>query len=305
MTHLMRPSLTTLLPASLALATACLFTATAAHAQSQGVFELQGGRRFPAEAVKPAPGGGFTATVMVGSTVQTVAFTAKEIVRTDLREPKELDEARVLIAADKAEKAIEVLQAIEPALAPYQSIPNSWWLRATVLRMDALSTLGRNKQAAATAGPDVLGKLSPDDATLLKDLQQIIEPAGANPSGKIESLRAMTERVLDTWLGARIWLEIGNTLAAQGKIEDAVKAWLRVPVFFPAERDLAARGTILAARGLQQIERPQDGEKLFADYLADHLASPYKETIESEIAKLKPKSKNPTDAAPKEPTETK
>jgi hypothetical protein len=173
--------------------------------------------------------------------------------------------------------------------------------------MDALSVLGKNKEATAVASPDVLGKLTPENASVLRDFQQIVAPAGKNPTEKLETLQAMEDRIVDSWIGARIWLEIANTLATQGKMEEAVKAWLRVPVFFPAERDLAVRGTILAARGLQQIGRAGDGVKLFEDYLADHLASPYKETIQIETAKLKPKpkdSKTPTDATPQEPTET-
>ncbi len=303
----MRPLSVTFLPASLAFAAACLFAASTAHAQSQEEFELQGGRRFPAESVKLSPGGGFTATFMIGTAQQTINFTAKEVIRASLREPKEVVVARNLIATDKPDKAIEELNKAEPALLPFQSIPDSWWQRATILRMDALSVLGKNKEAAAIASSDVLAKLSPESASLLRDFQQIVGPPAKNSADKLDTLHSMVDRIVDSWVGARIWLEIGNTLAMQGKMEDAVKAWLRVPVFFPAERDLAVRGTILAARGLQQIGSAKDGEKLLTDYLTDHLASPYKETIQNEIAKLQPKpkdSKTATDTAPKEPTET-
>ncbi|MEO5716446.1 MAG: hypothetical protein ABIT37_23410 [Luteolibacter sp.] len=301
----MRPSSVTFVPTSLAFAAVCLFSATTARGQSQEEFELQGGRRFPAESVKPSPGGGFTATITVGTALQTFNFTAKEVTRASLREPKEISEARFLIASDKPDKAIESLDKVEPALVPFQSIPDSWWLRATILRMDALSVLGKNKEAAAVASADVFGKLTSENTSLLKDFQQVVAPAGKNLTEKLDTLHAMEDRIVDSWVGARIWLEIGNTLAMQGKMEDAVKAWLRVPVFFPAERDLAIRGTILGARGLQQIGRAPDGEKLLKDYLEDHLASPYKDTIQIETAKLKPKDpKTPPAAAPPEPTET-
>ncbi|MEO7097984.1 MAG: hypothetical protein ABI162_01385 [Luteolibacter sp.] len=298
----MRPSPAIFIPASLACAVVCL--CSAAHAQSQEEFELQGGRHIPAESVKASPTG-FTATVMVGTAQQIVNFTAKEVVRATLREPKELVEARILIASGKADQALDSLTKAEPALLPYQSIPDSWWLRAAILRMDALSVLGKNKDAAAIASPDVLSKLPSDNASLLKDFQSVVAPPSKNPADKLDSLYTLADHTVDPWVGARVWLEAGNTLASQGKMEDAVKAWLRVAIFFPAERDLAARGTILAARGLQQIGRATDGVKLLDDYLSDHLASPYKETIQTEAAKLKPKSQTPSTAeAPKEPTET-
>jgi tetratricopeptide (TPR) repeat protein len=287
---------------------ACAWLCLAFPAGAQEEFELQNGRRFPAESVKPSAGG-FTATFLEGTAQRTVNFTAKEIVRTSLREPKEVIAARILIASEKPDQALTALEKVEPALLPYQSLPDSWWQRAAILRMDALSVLGKNKQAQAIASPDVLAKLPSEGASLLKDFLQVIAPSEQDPAEKVETLRSISERTIDPWVSARIWLEIGNTLAGHGKIEDAIKAWLRVPVFFPAERDLAVRGTILAARGLQQIQRPQDGLKILNDYIEDNISSPYKETIQTEAAKLDPKSLTvpPTQVPeedPKEPADT-
>ncbi len=304
MKNFMRPSSVTCVPASLACAAACLCAITSLRAQSQEVFVLQNGRVIPAESVKVSPAG-FTATLTKGTAMETVNFTAKEVVRATLREPREIAEARVLIASEKADKALDSLTKAEPALLPYQSVPDSWWLRSAILRMDALSVQGKNKEAAAIATSEVLSKLTPEDTTLLKDFQQVVSPPTKDPADKIESLRSLTERTTDSWVHARIWLEIGNTLATQGKIEEAVKAWLRVAIFAPAERDLAVRGTILAARGLQQIKCAADGLKLLDDYLSDHLGSPFKETIQIEAAKLKPKIKKTTPPEdPKQPAET-
>jgi tetratricopeptide (TPR) repeat protein len=290
------------------LAVACAALCLSSTVRAQEEFELQNGRRFPAESVKPSANG-FTATFVEGTAQRTLNFTVKEIVRTSLREPKEVASARILIASEKADQALEALVKIEPALLPYQSIPDSWWQRAAILRMDALSVLGKNKEAQAIASAEALAKLSEENATLLKDFLRVISPAENDPAEKIEVLRSLSERTIDPWVSARIWLEIGNTLAGQGKIEDAIKAWLRVPVFYPAERDLAVRGTILAARGLQQIQRPQDGLKLLNDYLDDHIASPYKETIQNEAAKLDPanlpaSTPKASQEDPKEPAET-
>ena len=266
---------------------------------------LQNGRVIPAESVKVSPAG-FTATLTKGTVLDTVNFTAKEVVRATLREPREIAEARVLIASDKPDKALEALAKAEPTLLAYQSIPDSWWLRSAILRMDALAVQGKNKEASAIASSEALSKLTPEDATLLKDFQQVVTPPSKDPGEKIEVLRLLTERTTDPWVNARIWLEMGNTLATQGKIEDAVKAWLRVAIFSPAERDLAVRGTILAARGLQQIKCPADGLKILEDYLSDHLGTPFKETIQIEAAKLKPKTKKTTTPEDsKQPAETK
>jgi tetratricopeptide (TPR) repeat protein len=291
-------------PVAVACAVLCLSSTVGAQEE----FELQNGRRFPAESVKPSANG-FTATFVEGTAQRTLNFTAKDIVRTSLREPKEVASARVLIASEKPQQALEALEKIEPALLAYQSLPDSWWQRAAILRMDALAVLGKNNEAQAVARPEALANLSVENASLLKDFLRVISPAENDPAEKIEILRSLSERTIDPWVSARIWLEIGNTLAGQGKIEDAIKAWLRVPVFFPAERDLAVRGTILAARGLQQIQRPQDGIKLLNDYIEDYIASPYKDTLQTEVAKLDPASlpastPKASQEDPQEPAET-
>ncbi len=297
MKHSIRPLPSWIRPLTVACALLCL--PATSHAQEE--FELQNGRRFPAESVKPTANG-FTASFLEGTAQRTFNFTAKDVVRTSLREPKEVTAARILIASEKPAEALESLEKAEPALIPYQALPDSWWQRAAILRMDALSVLGKTKQAQAIANPDVLAKLSVENASLLKDFLKVVAPAEKDPADKIEVLRSLSERTIDPWVSARIWLEIGNTLSGQGKIEDAIKAWLRVPVFFPAERDLAVRGTILAARGLQQIQRAKDGLKLLNDYIDDNRGSPYKETITNEAAKLDPT--NPPDSTPEAPLES-
>lgn len=271
-------------------ALATLVAGAALHAQTTDEFELKNGRRIPAASVK-ATASGFAATVTVGATAQTLNFTTKDIARASFREPTGLAEARVLTASGKPEDAAVQLAKLSAELAPFQSVPGSWWHRAAILQMDALAARGKADEAAALVDPATAAKLPPEAAALLSDFQQIVAKPSTGPDLKVTSLQALAKRSGDSWLTARAWLEVGNVLAGQGKIEDAVKAWLRVPVFHAAESDLAVRGLVAAARGLQQLERPEDGVKLIADYLSDHLGTPYAAPLQAEIIKLDPAQK--------------
>lgn len=259
----------------------------AVHAQAEEEFVLRGGQRIPADSVKPS-GTGFTATIVVGASAQKKDFKASDVEEAILREPAELAEARTQIATDKFLGAISALTRIEESLLPYREVPGAWWHRARMLRMDAMASKGDNKAAAALAADKELEGLPESSVSMLKDFKAIVAP-GDDPKAKITSLQSLAKRSTDSWISARAWLEVGNTNAAHGNMDEAIKAWLRVAVFNPAERDLAVRGTIYAARGMQQIGRPQDGIKLLKDYLADHVASPYAAAIESETSKLEPK----------------
>jgi hypothetical protein len=268
----------------------------AVQAQAEEEFVLRTGRRIPAASVKPSAGG-FTATIVTGTNAQKIDFKASEVERASLREPAELAEARTQIATDKLLAAVAALTRIEEELLPYREVPGGWWHRALMLRMDAMATRGEGKAAAALADAKALAGLPAATAAVLNDFKAIVAPTDS-PEGKVTALKELAKRTTDPWVSARAWLEVGNTNASHGKMEDAIKAWLRVAVFYPAERDLAVRGTIYAARGLQQISRPQDGLKLLKDYLDDHVASPYAPAIQTEIAKLDPKQEPGATPAP-------
>lgn len=270
---------------------------SSASAQSVEEYVLTQGRRVAADSVKPT-GNGFSAVLITGANAQNITFTAKEILSTTLREPGELGQARTLIATGKFKEAVELTSQVEKELEPFRQVPGTWWSRAMMLRMDAMACNGEASAAAALVDPKLLADLPEEVASLLTDFQTIVDKPKSGQEAKAAALQSLAKRTTDPWSAARTWLEIGNTLAAQGKMEEAVKGWLRVAVFHPAERDLAVRGTILAARGLQQIERPKDGLKLLDDYLIDHIASPYESTIKIEAAKIDPKRENtPAEAA--------
>lgn len=261
--------------------------------QSGEEFVLRSGRRIPASSVKPAAGG-FTANIVSGGSAQRVDFKSSEVESLTLREPAELAESRSEIATEKWVRAAAVLENVEKSQLPYRGIPGGWWERARILRMDAIATRGDAKAAAALGDAKELSGLPASSAKLIRDFQTIISPAADGADAKIRAVREIAETSTDPWLAARARLEVGNTFSDHGKMEDAVKSWLRVAVFHPAERDLGVRGTILAARGLLQMGRPNDGVKLLEDFLVDYVASPYSAAIEAEIAKIRPKPETGT-----------
>lgn len=299
---------------------------------------FKNGTRIPLSGVKVTPEG-FSATRTVGNTTQTANFTAKDVVRGTFREPALLSSARVLTATGKADQAATELAKLCTDLAPYQTIQGSWWHRAVILRMDALSAQGKTHEALALVPQETIETLPKEAAELVSDFKKILtkETAPAEPAptqeaekteppdkpattekdvpgtdkapaekpaapektapkktepvatGKIAELQTLAKTSTDTWLTARAWLEIGYVQSSSGKIEEAVKAWLRVFVFYGAETDLAARGLIEAARGLQQLKLADQGVKLLDDYHTDHIGSPYSSAITAEIKKLDPK----------------
>ncbi len=266
------------------------------HAQGKEEFVLQNGTRIEAIYVKPNGNGGFLAS---GSSVATTQFTGKDVAQAFLKQPADLIAAREAMAAEQPDKAADLLEKVRPSLEPYQSISNSHWLSATLLEMDALSRQGKAAQAAKLVPATVMTRLPATDASAIRDFQQILNPGTSTVESQINAAKALANSSMNPWLAARLWLEIGYLHAEDGQVSQAVKAWLRVPVFYPAERDLAVRGTILAARGLQQMDRREDGLKLLQDALGGMSRSGYQEILEIEAKKLNPEQQK-TPAAPAE-----
>ncbi|MDB6076597.1 MAG: hypothetical protein JWO82_344 [Akkermansiaceae bacterium] len=258
------------------------------HAQD---YQLKNGRRIPAAQVKAA-GDNFTAVLNgIGGNPETLNFGLKDIAQVSIPEPAELGKARALLVNGKAAEAAE---AVKPALEKtkaLQSIPGSWWPDALVVQIDALAAAGKSITDLAGADEATLRKLPPSDADEVQEMIKIASVAKDAKPETIEKIKDVATRTASSWIQGRAWLEIGNLYANQGKMEDAVKAWLRVPVFSGAEKDLALRGTLAAARGLQQMSLPLDGIQLLDDYLTDNQLTSYKDLIESEKKKLTPKDK--------------
>ena len=251
-------------------------------------FEFKGGRRIPISTVKPTADG-FTATIVVGNGTQTANFAAKDVLRATFREPPGLAKARSLTASNKPAEAAAQMEKLCSELAVFQSIRGSWWHRAAILYMDALAAQGKVDQAGSFVDAATVAKLPPDASVMVADFQLILAKPIGSIEDKVSDLEALAKRSADPWMTARAWLEIGNILSSQGKVEDAVKTWLRVYLFHAAEQDLAVRGLILAARGLQQLKLAEDGLKLLDDYLSDHNETPFESALRAEMTKLDPK----------------
>lgn len=256
----------------------------------EGVEELEfaGGRKIPLSSVR-VTANGFATTVPFGNTTQIVNFTAADIVRANFERPAVLDEARRLIASGKAAEAATLLAPLAEKLEPFQAIRGSWWYRVAILQIDALASEGQMDGAVAIADQASEAGLPAEAAALVEDMKLIAATPKLTPDSKATDLLALAQRSADTWLTARARLEMGKLLSDQGKVEEAVKAWLRVYAFHSAEDDLAVRALIAAARGLQQLGLPEDGAHLLNGYLSDHKESPFTTTLKSEVAKLTPK----------------
>lgn len=251
-------------------------------------YVLKNGRRLPADYVKGS-GDSYTAVMpgANGAAPETVNFAVKDLASvSNLVEPAALREGRRLLATGKLPEARASLETAVKETADLKSVSGSWWSSAVLALMDTLSASGKTGDALSLASTENLAKVPADEAGPIRDMASIV-------NAKTESdAKAIAASTTDSWIQARARLRVGDMLSGAGKLEEAVMAYLLVPVFNAPEQDLAFRATVSAARGLQQIHRAEDGVKLLDDYLADGPPSSFKSLIQTEKTKLLPPKKD-------------
>lgn len=83
-------------------------------------------------------------------------------------------------------------------------------------------------------------------------------------------LRRQLEQLPES-LRAGPWFLFGQAARQAGEHEDAVLAWMRVPILYPENRPLAAEALREAAKSLEKLDRVEQAEKLRRE--ADELTS--------------------------------
>jgi len=255
-------------------------------------YQLKKGTRIPADRVK-VTGETYTAVLTPpnGGAPETVTFTTKDIAQVTMPEGSEFTTARNLIAAGKGNEAVE---AIKPALEKTKglmSVPGSNWPEAMMIELDGYSVAG--KSVDGVVDDATIRKLPSADADAVRNMVSIAAASKDAKQTTLDAMKSIANSSANSWITGRAWLQVGNIYANQGKPEEAVLAWLRVPVFSGAEKDLGLRGTIAAARGMQLINAPKDGIQLLDDYVSDYplTSAAIKELIDVEKKKLTPKQK--------------
>lgn len=78
---------------------------------------------------------------------------------------------------------------------------------------------------------------------------------------------------------------LGSALANAGRSEEAAVAYLRVPILFPWDRELASQALWSAGAELEKLHRPADALSLYREILAKHAESSIAASARERVAK--------------------
>jgi len=206
----------------------------------------------------------------VGASAAERSYPLGQVVRLEWPEPAEIGEARQRLASADPAGAVEVVEPVRRQFVPFAKVPGSWWTEAALLRLRGLLAAGTT-EATAAAARELIATTADAEAAGLARLALVELEARA---GRIDLAQAMLEASLrgevPAGVQARAWLLRASLALAQGAHEEALEAFLRIPVFFGTRGDLQPEALLGSARAYLGLgDRPR-AERAARDLMEQH-----------------------------------
>jgi len=256
---------------TIALFAAALATAGAAHGQI--TVTLRDGSTVRAASLSTqgtrlslTPEGGGAPRVVEAATVE----------RVDMLQPQALTDAYAAFAAGDNIRTLQTMGKLRVELDPLKSIPGGreWWLEGEFLRAHILISQRRLKDME-----DAMKEIAADstDPVAQRHAQAFLAHAtglAGDPRKALDQLRTIILNARDPETLADAWLFTGEHRAAVNEQQDALIAFLRVPVFYPALPVPLAAARLGAARAYVALEDLTSARRILRELGADQPTSP-------------------------------
>jgi tetratricopeptide (TPR) repeat protein len=216
--------------------------------------------------------GKITQKVKIGASEGVKVVPFESIERLEWEEVAEVAQAQALLAEGKVKEATDELQKAKEYFKPFKAIKGNPYNEVAFALVEALDQAG-DFDAIIRALPEVEA-MKWDDEHKLK-LKLVKLNMQRRTSGDQEAVLAQAEDILqdtdDATICARLWMTIAEIHTKRERWEQALMAYLHVPVFYGSQGALVPQAELAAARTLAKMER-------FADAVAfyDRIAEQYK-----------------------------
>ncbi|CAN5163436.1 hypothetical protein BH20VER2_BH20VER2_13950 [soil metagenome] len=215
----------------------------------------------------------------IGHEISTIA-------RIAFPEPRQLKAAAALLSQGEAEKALTEINPVMGFYEAFKEIPGAWWAPAAVIKVSALASLGRDKEAEPLAAE--IQKTAPDPETARAANLRIAHAL----LGRDEWEKA--SQIIDTVIKdstrsdvlADAWVLKGNLLLARKEWDTALLAFLHVPVFYRGEKLQMPPALLGSARAYRRLDDHERAKRSLNDLLTAFPKSAEAAIAQTELQKL-------------------
>lgn len=212
----------------------------------------------------------------------TQSIPVANVVRVDFPEPEELSAADDLLLKGKYEEALQKAKTVQDLHRLWKDKPGSWYAQASLLVAE--SRLRENKyDESARLMSELRNMALPSHlqirVTMLEALEQFQKGITGPALAKVKPL-ARSGQDADTL--ARLYLLTGDIQFKREAFEEALEAYLQIPVFYGAEAAFLPAAELGAAKSLARLSRLQDARDSLTRIMERYAGTPEADAAQAE-----------------------
>ncbi|MFL6513648.1 MAG: tetratricopeptide repeat protein [Chthoniobacterales bacterium] len=246
---------------------------------------LQSGQKIETQGVR-RDGEMVMGKVQVGTGSGEVGYHLAQIQKVEFPEPGALKSASDLLVQGQPDKAAAEIEPVVAYYAPFKDVPGNWWAQAALIKVSALAAQQHPKEAEALAS-DIEKSAKDQDMAHAAQLRLIGSFIRANQLDKaIGICDATLKSSTDPTTLANAWIAKGDTLLAQKDWDEALLAYLHVPVFYQDEKLFQPAALLGSGRAYRRLNDTKHAKKALNDLVAAFPQSAEAAAAQTELKKL-------------------
>jgi len=210
-------------------------------------------------------------------------------------DPQELQDARNLLSQGKTKEALVVLDKAKAFFKQFKGVKGNPYNDVLFAQTEALDQAG-DFDTLIRVLPETNTIKTWDDTQKMK-LRIIKLNVDRRTSSDTEAILSQAESLLkdstDSGVAARLWMTIGDIYTKSEKWDEALNAYLHVPVFYGTQVALVPQAELMAARSLVGMERFKDAGTMFERIQETYKGSEIAETAKKEFLAVNGRENKP------------
>ena len=246
---------------------------------------LQTGQKIDTQGVR-RDGDMVMGKVQVGSGSGEVGYHLEQIAKVDFPEPRALKTASDFLVQGQPDKALAEINPVVTYYSPFKDVPGNWWAQAALIKVSILAAQQHEKEAEALASEIEKSAKDPDmaRAAQLRLVGSLIQKSEFEKAVGI--CDATIKSSNDPTTLANAWIAKGDALFAQKDWDEALLAYLHVPVFYPDEKIFQPAALLGSGRALRRLNDNDRAKRTLNELLTAYPQSAEASKAQTELKKF-------------------
>ena len=226
------------------------------------------------------------AKVQVSTGSGEVGYHVGQIAQIQFPEPAALKAASDLLGRGETDKALAQIDPVLAYYTPFKDVPGSWWAQAALVKVSLLAAQQKQAEAEALAA-DIQESVT--DPELARAAQLRLVNALIRKSDFEKAIALCDEAIKqskDPSTLANAWVSKGDALLAQKNADEALLAYLHVPVFYYEEKQFMPAALLGSARAYRRLDDNNRAQKSLNELLTNYPQSAEAAVAQTELKKL-------------------